>query len=152
MGPAIVIGAYYVQARTLSVPVALASIPIGFLAAAILHANNLRDLDGDKMLGKRTLATILGQQRANVEYYVLIGGTYIALLVAVVLRLAPWYTLAAVATFPAALALMRRVAANSDPAALNPVLRKTAQLHMRFGMLLVAGWVIALFVNQAAGH
>ncbi len=152
MGPAIVIGAYYVQAQTLSVPVVLASIPVGFLVAAILHANNLRDLDGDRLLGKRTLATILGRQRANVEYYVLIGGTYIALLVAVVLRLAPWYTLTAVATFPAALALMRRVAANTDPAALNPVLRKTAQLHMRFGMLLVAGWVIALFVNQAAGH
>jgi len=148
MGPAIVIGAYYVQARTLNVPVALASLPIGFLVAAILHANNLRDLEGDREIGKRTLATILGRQRANLEYYLLIGGTYVVLVIAAISAAAPWYTLIAVVTFPAALALMRRVSANSDPAGLNPVLRKTAQLHMRFGMLMVAGWIIALFVNQ----
>ncbi len=152
MGPVMVIGSYYVQAQSLNWQLVLASLPVGLLVAAILHANNLRDLESDRKIGKRTLATILGRQRAKLEYYLLIGGTYAALLLIVVLRLAPWYTLAAVATLPAAVALMRRVSANSDPAALNPVLRKTAQLHMRFGMLLVAGWVVALLVNQVAGR
>jgi hypothetical protein len=51
-----------------------------------------------------------------------------------------------------AVALMRRVSVNTEPAALNPVLRKTAQLHVRFGLLLVSGWVIALLINQLAGR
>ncbi len=152
MGPVMVIGAYYVQAQTLNWQVLLASLPVGFLVAAILHANNLRDLESDRQIGKRTLATILGRQRANVEYFVLIGGTYAVLLIMVVLRVSPWYTLAGALTLPAAVALMQRVSANSDPAALNPVLRKTAQLHMRFGILLIAGWVVALFVNQVASR
>ncbi len=152
MGPVIVIGAYYVQAQRLGWDIVLASLPIGFLVAAILHANNLRDLEDDQAIGKRTLATILGRGRANLEYYVLVGGTYVSLLLTILLNISPWYTLVTALTLPAAVALMRRVSVNTEPAALNPVLRKTAQLHMRFGMLLVAGWVIALFINQLGGR
>ncbi len=149
MGPVMVIGAYYVQARIVTWPVLLASLPVGCLVAAILHANNLRDLEGDRLIGKRTLATILGRARANIEYYLLIGGAYLVLILAVLIGLLPWYTLLALVTFPAALALMRRVAASADPIQLNPVLRKTAQLHMRFGLLLVSGWIVGLLVNRA---
>jgi 1,4-dihydroxy-2-naphthoate octaprenyltransferase len=144
MGPVIVVGAYYVQAGTVGWPVVLASVPVGLLVAAILHANNLRDLESDRRIGKRTLATLLGRQRANVEYYLLIGGTYAALIGMALVGLAPLPTLLAAFTWPTAYALMRRVSINSEPAALNPVLRKTAQLHMRFGLLLVAGWLLAL--------
>ena len=60
---------------------------------AILHANNLRDLEDDRRLGKRTLATILGREIANWEYYVLVGGTYVVLTVLIVLRMVPWTVL-----------------------------------------------------------
>jgi 1,4-dihydroxy-2-naphthoate polyprenyltransferase len=152
MGPVMVIGAYYVQAQRFGLDILLASLPIGFLVAAILHANNLRDLEEDRAIGKRTLATILGRSRANLEYYILVGGTYLSLLLTILLNISPWYTLVTALTLPAAVALMRRVSVNTEPAALNPVLRKTAQLHMRFGMLLIAGWVIALFLNLLGGR
>jgi 1,4-dihydroxy-2-naphthoate octaprenyltransferase len=83
---------------------------------------------------------------------VLVGGTYVSLLLTVLLNISPWYTLVTALTLPAAIALMRRVSVHTEPAALNPVLRKTAQLHTRFGMLLIAGWVIALFINLLAGR
>jgi 1,4-dihydroxy-2-naphthoate octaprenyltransferase len=150
MGPIIVVGAYYVQAMRVGWDTVLASLPIGFLVAAILHANNLRDLESDRAIGKRTLATILGRARGNIEYYILVGGTYTVLLLTVLLNISPWYTLVTALTLPMAVALMRRVSVNTEPAALNPVLRKTAQLHVRFGLLLVAGWVIALLINQLA--
>lgn len=144
MGPVIVIGAYFVQIKLVTLEPLLASIPIAFLVAAILHANNLRDLEHDREIGKRTLATILGREYANIEYYVLIVGTYAAQIVLVVIGFAPTYTLITLVSFPSALALMYRVAANTEPAALNPVLRRTAQLHMRFGFLLAAGWFFAI--------
>ena len=152
MGPIMVIGSYYVQARTVTWPVLLASLPIGCLVAAILHANNLRDLESDKLINKRTLATLLGRRRANIEYFGLVGAAYVVLAGLIVLGSAPLYTLLAGLTFPAALAIMRRVAANSDVAALNPAIRKSAQLHTRFGLLLSAGWGIALLISQVAGH
>jgi 1,4-dihydroxy-2-naphthoate octaprenyltransferase len=152
MGPIMVIGAYYVQARTVGWPVLIASLPIGCLVAAILHANNLRDMDSDQLINKRTLAIILGRKRANTEYFGLVGAAYVLLIVSVLIGWSPWYTLLAVFTFPAALAIMRRVAANSDAVTLNPTIRKSAQLHTRFGLLLTAGWGIAMLISQITGH
>jgi 1,4-dihydroxy-2-naphthoate octaprenyltransferase len=148
MGPVIVIGAYYVQAQTVTIEPLFASLPIAFLVAAILHANNLRDLENDQAVGKRTLATIVGRKYANVEYYSLIAASYVSLVLMVVAGYAPIYTLIALVTIPSALALIYRVAANTQPAALNPVLRRTAQLHMRFGLLLATGWFFGII--QAA--
>jgi 1,4-dihydroxy-2-naphthoate octaprenyltransferase len=147
MGPVIVIGSYYVQAQAVTWPVVLASLPVGFLVAAILHANNLRDLDIDKQFGKRTLATILGRHGAIVEYYVLLGATYLSLVITVALGVAPYWTLISLLTLPLAVRLMRIVAVEREPAALQPVLRQTAKLHTRFGVFLIAGWVAALLIG-----
>ena len=146
MGPVMVIGSYYLMAREVTLPVVLASLPVGFLVAAILHANNLRDLESDRTIGKRTLATLLGREGANMEYYLLIGGTYLSLVALVALGIAPWLTLISVATLPLALKLVRIVASETEPKKLHPVLRQTARLHMQFGLLLVAGWVVASLV------
>ncbi|HEU5015801.1 MAG TPA: 1,4-dihydroxy-2-naphthoate octaprenyltransferase [Roseiflexaceae bacterium] len=147
MGPVIVIGSYYVQARSVPLPVVLASLPVGFLVAAILHANNLRDLDFDRQFNKRTLATVLGRHGANVEYYALIGATYAMLVVTVLLGAAPWFTLLALLTLPMAVRLIGIVARETEPAKLQPVLRGTGQLHMRFGGLVVIGWMAAWLLN-----
>ncbi len=147
MGPVIVIGSYYVQARAVPLPVVLASLPVGFLVAAILHANNLRDLDFDRQFNKRTLATILGRHGAIIEYYVLIGATYLMLVVTVLLGRAPWLTLIALLTLPMAVRLLKIVSRETEPAKLQPVLRGTGQLHMRFGGLLVIGWVAAWLLS-----
>jgi 1,4-dihydroxy-2-naphthoate polyprenyltransferase len=151
MGPAIVIGAYYVQAGRVGLDALLASLPIGLIVAAILHANNLRDLEQDRLVGKRTLATLLGRQRANWEYYVLVSSAYILLVGYVLINMAPWYTLLVLLSLPMAISLIQRVNASTEPIDLQPVLRRTAQLHARFGGMLILGWVIALFIVQSGG-
>jgi 1,4-dihydroxy-2-naphthoate octaprenyltransferase len=151
MGPVMVVGSYYVQMQTVTLPVVLASLPVGFLVAAILHANNLRDLDIDRAFGKRTLATLLGRAGARVEYYVLVGGTYVSLLLIVLLGFAPWWTLISLLTLPMAIRVMRIAGAETDPGALQPVLRLTGKLHMRFGLLLVGGWAAALLASGLGG-
>lgn len=148
MGPVIVIGSYYVQAQTVTLPVFLASLPVGFLVALILHANNLRDLDIDLQFGKRTMANVLGRAGARGEYYVLLGAAYLSLALMVVLGIVPWMTLITLLTVPAALRLVRIVAAETEPAALQPVLRQTARLHMRFGSLLIIGWLAAWLLGS----
>ncbi len=146
MGPVIVMGSYYVQAQQLTLPVVLASLPVGFLVAAILHANNLRDIDDDVQTGKRTLATILGRDGANIEFYVLIGGTYLSLVTVVLLGIAPWQTLIAAITIPTAIGLIRMVATQREPGALHPLIRDTAKLHAQFGVLMIIGWAVAVFL------
>ncbi len=55
-----VTGTVYIQVGRIPAATWWTAIAIGALACAILVANNLRDLDGDRAAGKRTLATRLG--------------------------------------------------------------------------------------------
>lgn len=57
-----VTGTVHIQTGTVSPATWWTAIAIGALACAILVANNLRDLEGDRASGKRTLATRLGDR------------------------------------------------------------------------------------------
>lgn len=146
MGPVMVLGSYYLQQPVIALPVIWAALPVSFVVAAILHANNLRDIDTDIINHKRTLATMLGRSGARVEFYVLVGGAFVSLLVLIALGLAPWPTLISFAMAPLAWRLMRTAATEVAAEKLHPVLRGSAVLHMRFGLLYVIGWVIALWI------
>lgn len=52
---------YFVQAGHVSSDAMIASVPIGLLAANILAVNNYRDIDTDRVAGKRTLAVRFGR-------------------------------------------------------------------------------------------
>src|SRR6187549_347568 len=72
-------GSYYDQLEELdSLPLGL-SISIGFLAAAIIVVNNVRDVETDRRAGKNTLAVRIGRERAVQLYKMLIGGGFLVL-------------------------------------------------------------------------
>jgi len=146
LGVAMVLGAYVVQTGQPAVAPALAGVPVGLLVAAILHANNLRDIPTDRAQGKRTLAARRGRSFARREYALLVLGTYAVL---PLLLVAPRIALAALpvlATLPQALGLVRTASATEDYQVLNRVLRGTAALHGRFGLLWAAGLAVAALV------
>jgi 1,4-dihydroxy-2-naphthoate octaprenyltransferase len=141
MGPLMVLGGFLVH-RAVGLRIALtASLPIGCLVAAILHTNNIRDLDDDRALGKQTLATIVGPRWAKVEFDALVGGAYLGLIVAVWRRILPWPALLALCSLPIALQARRTVMEGDSPRALAPAVRQTAKLHAVFGVLLTTGLV-----------
>ena len=73
-----------------------AGVPVGLLAAALLQANNLRDIDTDTESGKRTLAVRLGRRRAGLLYcYTLMA---VALSIGVLYGYRSWALLALLAT------------------------------------------------------
>ena len=55
-----VLGAYFVQLKTFSYPAILLSLMVGFLSVGVLNLNNMRDIDNDAFVGKRTLVVIMG--------------------------------------------------------------------------------------------
>ncbi len=58
----------------------VASIAIGCLACALLVINNLRDIPGDTLAGKKTLAVRLGDKQTRRMYYALMAITGLAIL------------------------------------------------------------------------
>src|SRR5690348_6166664 len=62
------VGSCYVQVESLTGLAFGAAVPVGLLATALLVINNLRDIPGDTVVGKRTLAVRLGDHRTRLFY------------------------------------------------------------------------------------
>jgi 1,4-dihydroxy-2-naphthoate octaprenyltransferase len=139
MGVLIVVIAYAVQAREFPLYVPLAALPIGGLVAAILLANNIRDLVSDRRGGRRTLPIVFGREAAIVVYRVLLLEAYVAVAVLMVLRIVPPECALVFPSVFAAFRLWQDIAAYSTPARLDPVVKRTAGLHLVFGLLYTAG-------------
>ncbi|MBO1912660.1 UbiA family prenyltransferase, partial [Microvirga sp. 3-52] len=64
MGMLLILIAFYIQTGTVTTEAILLSIPSMLLVAAIMMANNIRDLEGDKKSGRKTLAILAGRSQA----------------------------------------------------------------------------------------
>ena len=112
-----------------------ASLPVGLLVADILHANNLRDIDNDRARNKVTIATLLDRPAADYIYLVLTYGAFVAAGAAVALGGMPPEALLCLLALPWAWSATQ-VLRETEATALNALVRGTASLHMRFGLLL----------------
>jgi len=141
MGPLMVIGSFFALTGAYHHGVLLASLPIGCLVAAILHANNMRDIAHDTEARVRTLANVLGHSAARWEYLLLVAGAFVAVGVMAAGGVVPAWALLAVLSAPPALANTKAMW-RSDPAQLEQIATldvRTAQHHFLFGLLYAAG-------------
>ncbi len=140
------VGTFYVQTLALGVPVVwCAAALVGFLATALLLANNLRDIPSDAACGKRTLAVRLGRRRAGTAYLVGIAAPFVGAVGWSLGALAwpgslghPLTLLLTLLALPAAVVPARRVTSGAEGGALLPVLAATGRLQLLFGALLAA--------------
>jgi 1,4-dihydroxy-2-naphthoate octaprenyltransferase len=147
MGIGMVMGAYYVNTGTWTVESALLATAMGLLSAGFLHANNVRDIETDRRQQKRTLANLFGRHAATIEYAVLVFVPFACAVAMVILQPATWPVLIVFVAVPTALGLTRQISTETAPAALNRIVRKSAGLHLRFGILASAGLVLAAVVG-----
>ena len=139
MGVLIVVIAYAVQAKGFPLYVPLAALPIGGPVAAILLANNIRDLISDRRGGRRTLPIVYGREVAILVYRALLLEAYVAVAVLMAFRVVPPECALVFPSVFAAFRLWRDIAAYSTPRRLDPVVKRTAALHLIFGLLYTAG-------------
>ncbi len=139
MGPVMVAGAYFVQSGSFSSSAFAVAIPIGLVAAGIMHTNDLRDYDTDVLHGKRTLATLLGRRGAAAALAAMDVAAFAVVVGAVALGLLPLLALLIALAAPQALGQVRMAFRESSQQALHAVWLKGVQLHMQFGLLLIAG-------------
>jgi 1,4-dihydroxy-2-naphthoate octaprenyltransferase len=135
-------GSAYVHEDAFSGLALAASVPVGFLATALLVVNNLRDIPGDTESGKRTLAVRLGDARTRWFYVALLVGAMVAVPLVAGLGERPGAVLALATTVFARRPVIAVLRGDRGPA-LIPVLVDTGRVQLLFGALLTLGLVIA---------
>ncbi len=137
------VGTRYVYDRTAPADAWVAAVAMGLFASAILVANNVRDIETDRVAGKRTLAVILGRGPARWLYAGMIGGAYTAVATGVVATVLPSWALITFFSLPLALMPVRTIFIETAGPPLIGVLKATARLQLLFAALLSAGVLIA---------
>jgi 1,4-dihydroxy-2-naphthoate polyprenyltransferase len=136
-----VLGTTLTQAGTLNLDAFVAALSTGLIATALLMANNIRDLPGDREVGKRTLAVRLGDPLARVVFT-----AEIAVAFALVLFLVPdnpWMLLVLL-LLPLAWAPVATVLRVQDRRQLIPVLRQCGVLNVGWAVL----FLLAVLLRQ----
>ena len=122
-------------------PALYAAIGIGALACAILVANNLRDIPTDREVGKRTLAVLLGEDRTRGLYVLLVGAAVVALVGAALAT--TWWALVALASLALLVPACRTILQGARGPALVPVLQRTGQGELAYGLGLFLALLLA---------
>ena len=136
-----VLGTTLTQAGALNLEAFVAALSTGLIATALLMANNIRDLPGDREVGKRTLAVRLGDPLARVVFT-----AEIAVAFALVLFLVPdnpWMLLVLL-LLPLAWAPVATVLRVQDRRQLIPVLRQCGVLNVGWAVL----FLLAVLLRQ----
>jgi 1,4-dihydroxy-2-naphthoate octaprenyltransferase len=152
-GPVMLLGAYVVQTRgSLSWEAFVASIPVALLVMLILYVNEIPDRTGDAKAGKRTLPVRLSKRWVIRGFDAAAAATFLVVGGGVAVGLLPVPTLVVLLAVP----LARRVHGGlilfyDNPYALMASMGTNIQLHMTVGVLLVAGYLVAIAAQSALG-
>lgn len=133
------VGSAYVQHETIPAVTWFAALAVGLPACGVLLANNIRDADGDRVTGKRTIAVRVGAAYARKLYAGCLAGALVA--VAIAAAFEPDALLALLAA-PLAVRPVRNVMTRSDPPALIAALVGTVRFQLALAVLLAtAFWI-----------
>jgi len=134
-------GTRYVFSHSVPAAVWAGGVVMGLLAAAILEANNLRDIETDREAKKHTLAVIIGRRWARRLFAATIVIAYITIIFSVSLGFLPGMSLIALIVAPLGVPLVETVYTETTGPPLIGVLKGTAQLQLFTGLLLSLGIV-----------
>ena len=132
------VGSAYVQVERVVAVAAIAAVPIGLLASAILMVNNIRDIGTDRSAGKATLAVRLGAPRARSTYWLMLLAAFVFPGVLASVTASPWPLLAWL-SLPAIVPLVRTVNDTATSADLIAALGATGRLELLYAVGLAVG-------------
>lgn len=136
---------YYLQVYDVGKDVFCASLACGFVIDTLLIVNNYRDIDNDRRTGKDTLIVKLGAEKGRKAYLVsgvlgvVLGPVVVINSWCIVVGVSLIYLLIHVLTY-------RRMIKIGSGKALNIILGDTARNMFFYGLLMVAGILLDIYL------
>lgn len=135
MGTVIIGISYYIQTETLNLTIVLLTIPIAILIGGILLSNSIRDLEGDKEAGRKTLAILVGRTWAIRILALFFISAYIITGLFIIFDMVPIWAAIVLLSAPKAINAIKTFKANTVPLKMMPAMKYTAQTNTFFGLL-----------------
>lgn len=103
-----VCGAYFLQTKIVTPSVWWMAFAIGFLSVGVLNLNNLRDIENDTAVGKKTVAAVLGFDKAKKYHALLVLAGIVCLYIGLKsIADSPWHYFPLFIVFPLAVQLKK---------------------------------------------
>jgi 1,4-dihydroxy-2-naphthoate octaprenyltransferase len=136
------VGTVYVETSHIPPLAFLIGAGMGFCASAILVLNNLRDIETDATVGKRTLATLIGRERTRILLLVLVCAAFAVPIAAWAIELADETVLVVLFAIPPAAVSVRTAFATTSAPRLVQALKRMAMAELAYALLLTLGLLL----------
>jgi 1,4-dihydroxy-2-naphthoate octaprenyltransferase len=152
-GSIIGLGAFYVQAGTLTLQAFLATLPLGVMLFSMIVINEIPDIAEDRAAGKLTLVARYGKQAGVKLYIVSWICTYAIIVASAALRIIPLFTLFALLSLPLVYGSIRVLRAHyNDARQMAPANLDMIKAHSVASFGLIAGYAVAGILNMANAY
>ena len=138
-----VLGAYFIQTTTYTIPAIIASIPSGILVHNLLLLNEFPDTEADSKATRKTLPIIMGTTRAGKVYSALTIIIYLWIIGGVVAGQMPLFSLIALLTLPLAIKAIQGALKPQEISKLIPAMASNVQVVLLTQLLLGIGYILA---------
>ncbi len=139
MGGVIIYISFYIQTGFISNAVISFSIPIILLVGGINLANNIRDRVGDKEAGRKTIAILIGHDRAVMLLATLFIIAYLWVFILFFSVYSSYLLFLAYLSIPKAMRAVNGFKGKKNPIEMMPAMKSTAQTNTMYGFLLSIG-------------
>jgi 1,4-dihydroxy-2-naphthoate polyprenyltransferase len=146
MGFLIILIAFFIQTGDVSSTAILIAIPSGILVGLINLSNNLRDHDGDKAHGRKTMPVVMGRKNALTFMAIMFAFSYLWLVGLVLTGSVTAWILLAFLSIPKAMAAIKGFVGKTQPITMVPAMKATAQTNTFFGLLMAIGLFISYLI------
>lgn len=137
MGTVIIGISYFIQTGFYGTDIFFVSLPFALLIGAILTANNIRDIEEDTEGGRKTLAILLGKEKAIIFLRIT---SWMAFLIIPVLIYLKWLPIFSLIVFVSSWKIERAVKIfknNTTPKTMGPGMGLIAKNNAHFGILMI---------------
>mgnify|MGYP001436839500 FL=1 len=136
MGTVIIAISYYIQTLMITKDIILVSIPIAIFIGAILLANNIRDLDGDKKSGRKTIAILIGRKNAIIFLAMMFFVAYAITASLIFTGILPVWSLITFLSLKKAVDVIKGFIGKTKPLDMMPAMVATGNTNSIYGFLL----------------
>ena len=147
-----ILGTSFVATGVFNLQALWLSVPIGLITVAILHINNLRDIEHDKRANIKTFAMLMGGTKSMYLYCFEILFPFVWVVAGAVCGVFSWWSLIVLVALKPALDNVRKALKYKENGmeSVKGLDEQTAKLQLMFSLMLFIGHMLPFIVAMVA--